>query len=311
MVFQNLHSIFRCSEVECGGLNREKTSQQGMEKYLRQEKVRFQKRTLDKIYAWSLQAADSDPLQCLLTEQWKQLAQVRDLLSEQINETEKKTANYLVKTPYVLLLSVKGINVVSAGEIAGEAGPIEHYASATAINGRAGLYPSRYQSDEVDRSGTVAKNCNRRLRAACILLAKNLVKCHPYYRGLAAIWKKRGVVTVDSQCRMANRANRMVFQMVSGRQVWRGKGVDREYLLYKLREFHRTHGSDLEQTVADMNEAFAWLPKSTYESEAQSLAKLAKPKRRGATSIRDLLIPLLTRLGVRSGNTINSTSSEA
>jgi len=47
----------------------------------------------------------------------------------------------------------------------------------------------------------------------------------------------------------------MVFQIVSGRQVWRGKGIDREYLLFKLREFHRTHATPLAETVADMNEA--------------------------------------------------------
>ncbi len=56
----------------------------------------------------------------------------------------------LVRTPYVLLLAFPGINVASAGEFAGEMGPISHYAHARAITGRAGLYPSRYQSDQVD-----------------------------------------------------------------------------------------------------------------------------------------------------------------
>lgn len=285
--------------------------QRGLAKFLRNNKIRYQERTLDKIYAWSLQAADPDPLADLLNEQWKQLAQLREMMSEQINETERESAHFLAKTPYILLLSVTGINVVSAAELAGEAGAIEHYASATAINGRAGLYPSRYQSDEVDRDGSVAKSCNRRLRSACILVAKNLITCHPYYRGLAAVWKQRGVKTVDRQCRMANRAMRMVFQIVSGRQVWRGKHVDREYLLLKLREFHRTHGTSLERTVADMNEAFKWLPKSTYAEEAEPLSELARKKRRGAASIGDLLIPLLVRLGVRQVTEIKSRSSEA
>ena len=86
-------------------------------------------------------------------------------------------AAFLVKTPYVLLLSVTGINVVSAARLAGEAGPIEHYASARAINGRAGLYPSRYQSDEVDRAdGGLVRQCNRKLRGAAMLVAENLTK---------------------------------------------------------------------------------------------------------------------------------------
>lgn len=288
-----------------------KAKLKGMASFLRKNKVRFQQRTLDKIYAWSLQAAEPASLQNLLTEQWQQLAEFHALLSKQINATEIKTAHFLVKTPYILLLSVTGINIVSAGELAGEAGPIQHYASHTALNGRAGLYPGRYQSDEVDRAQCVAKNCNRRLRAACILVAKNLIKCHPFYRGLAALWKQRDIATTDRQCRMANRANRMVFQIVSGRQVWRGKGIDREYLLFKLREFHRTHGTPLEVTVADMNAAFEWLPHASHAEEAKPLVNLAGKKRRGAASIGDLLIPLLIRLGTRQETEVKSETSEA
>lgn len=288
-----------------------RAKQAGLAKHLRKNKIRFQERTLDKIYAWSLQAADSDAIASLLTQQWKQLLQLRDMLSEQIVQTERDSAHFLAKTPYVLLLSIKGINVVSAAEYAGEAGPIEHYASATAINGRAGLYPSRYQSDEVDRSDSSVKSCNRRLRAACILVAKNLIKCHPYYRGLSAVWRTRKISTQDRNCRMANRANRMVFQIVSGRQVWRGNGIDRDSLLLKLREFHRTHGTPLATTVADMNEAFKWLPKATYSDEAKPLAELARLKRRGPASIGDLLLSLLVRLGAQQETEIESRSSEA
>lgn len=283
----------------------------GVAEYLKSQKIRFQSQTIDRIVAWSANAADSDSLGPLLTDHWKQLAELHAMMTTQVEQTEREMAGFLVKTPYVLLLSVTGINVVSAGELAGEAGPIEHYASATALNGRAGLYPSRYQSDEVDRSGSVAKSCNRRLRAACVLVAKNLIKCHSYYRGLAGLWKLQKVVTVDQQCRTANRSNRMVFQLVSGRQVWRGKGIDREYMLLKLREFHRTHHSTLEQTVRDMNEAFVWLPKSSYTEEAKPLVDLAKKKRRGATSIGDLLLPLLIRLGVKQEFEVESNSSEA
>ncbi|MEQ1830858.1 MAG: transposase [Pirellula sp.] len=57
-------------------------------------------------------------------------------------------------------MSITGINVVSAAGFAGEAGPIEHYATARAITGRAGLFPTRYHSDEVDRAnGAVARTC--------------------------------------------------------------------------------------------------------------------------------------------------------
>src|SRR5262249_52822460 len=63
---------------------------------------------------------------------------------------EVELAALLVQTPYLLLLGIPGINVVSAAEFAGEMGPIERYPTCRAITGRAGLFPSRYQSDEVD-----------------------------------------------------------------------------------------------------------------------------------------------------------------
>ena len=284
---------------------------EGMTRHLKKQKTRFQTRTLERIAAWANTAADATPLAEMLSEQWKQLVEVRQMLTNQIESTEREMARFLVKTPYILLLSVTGINVVSAAGLAGEAGPIEHYASARAINGRAGLFPARYQSDEVDYQNTVARTCNRKLRAAAMLIAENLIKCHPYYRGLSALWTTRKVDPRDRRCRIANRSMRMVFQIVSGRQVWRGKGVDREYLLAKLREFHRTHHTPTEQVVTDMNEAFHWLPQSTHASEAKPLEELVRKKKRGVTPIGELLIPLLIRLGVTDLEGVESNTSEA
>jgi len=286
----------------------------GIASYLRKTKVRFQSRTIQRIVAWALTAADPSELSELLTRQWKELNDVRQLLGRQIAATEQEMAGFLVKTPYVLLLNVTGINVVSAARLAGEAGPIEHYASARAINGRAGLYPSRYQSDEVDRAdGSLVRQCNRKLRGAAMLVAENLIKCHPYYRGLSALWKQQKVDPRDRRCRIANRAMRMVYQLVGGRQLWRGQGVDREQLLAKLQEFHRVHKTPIAQTIRDLHEAFVWLPQSAYAAEAKPLQALARKKHRGPQPIGDLLIPLLIRLGVgiESMEEVESTTSEA
>lgn len=280
--------------------------------HLKRTNVRFQTRTIERIVAWAATAAEPSQLAALYTQQWKELNAVRRLLSEQIAATEQEMAGFLVKTPYVLLLSVTGINVVSAARLAAEAGPIEHYTSARAINGRAGLYPSRYQSDEVDRAdGALVRQCNRKLRGAAMLVAENLLKCHPRYRGLSALWKQQKVDPRDRRCRIANRAMRMVFQLVGGRQVWRGKGVDREYLLAKLQQFHRDHETPIEQTIRDLNEAFRWLPRSTYATEAKPLAELARKKRRGPQRIGDLFVPLLIRLGVSIEEDVKSNTSEA
>lgn len=291
----------------------------GIERRLNETHVRFQTRTIERIVAWAADAAEPSELAVMHARQWRQLNEVRQLFDEQIAATETEAAGFLVKTPYVLLLSVTGINVVSAARLAGEAGPIEHYASARAINGRAGLYPSRYQSDEVDRpDGSLVRQCNRKLRGAAMLVAENLIKCHPYYRGLSALWAQRKVDPRDRRCRIANRAMRMVYQLVGGRQLWRGKGVDREYLLAKLQEFHRQHKTPLDQAIRDLHEAFVWLPKSEYAAEAQPLRKLARTQRRGPQRIGDLMIPLLIRLGITGqelgvpeAENVESTASEA
>jgi transposase len=161
----------------------------GMTKFLKQQKIRLQTPTLERIAAWAAIAAEPSDLAEMMTCQWKHLAAIWDLFTDQIESTEREMAKFLVKAPYVLLLSVTGINVVSAATLAGEAGPIEHYASASALKGRAGLYPGRYQSDNVDVKTSVARNCNRRLRAAAMMMAENLMKCHRYYRGLSKLWQ--------------------------------------------------------------------------------------------------------------------------
>jgi hypothetical protein len=285
---------------------------QGLARHLNQTHVGFQARTLERLVAWAGTAAESAELAPMYTHQWQQLNQVRQLFDEQIVAAEQEMAGFLVKTPYVLLLSVTGINVVSAGRLAGEAGPIEHYAWARALTGRAGLFPSRYQSDEVDHAdGSLVRQGNRKLRGAAMQVAENLIKCHPYYRGVSELWKQQKVDPRDRRCRIANRALRMVYQLVGGRQLWRGKGVDRESLLAKLQEFHRLHKTPLDQGVRDLHEALAWLPKSAYATEAKPLAAWAQKQRRGTKHIGELLIPLLIRLGVPLDNKVESPTSEA
>jgi transposase len=291
----------------------------GIKEHLIKAKIRFQTRTIERIVAWAAVAVDPSDLREIHTRQWQQLNQFRQLFEEEITATEREMASFLVKTPYVLLLSVTGINVVSAARLAGEAGPIEHYTSARAINGRAGLYPSRYQSDGIDRAdGALVRQCNRKLRGAAMQVAENLIKCHPYYRGLSALWTQQNVDPRDRRCRIANRAMRMVYQLVGGRQVWRGQGVDREYLLAKLQEFHRLHHTPINESIRDLNEAFAWLPKSAYVAEAKPLIDLVRKTRHGPQRIGDLVIPLLIRLGVSrqelgvpSEETLESNTSEA
>ena len=149
-------------------------------------------------------------------------------------------------------------------------------------------------------------------------VADNLIKCHPHYRGLSALWTQNKVEPRERRCRIANRAMRMVYQLVGGRQVWRGQGIDRECLLAKLQEFQRLHQTPITQSVRDLTEAFGWLPKSAYAEEAKPLVEFLHKTRRGPQRIGDLMIPLLIRLGVTpeqlgvaTDETVKSNTSEA
>jgi len=276
----------------------------GVTRWLRDEKIRFQARTVEKVVAWSGNAADADPLA-------EHLSRIRQTLhddwrakTEQIRSLERELAGILVQTPYLLLLSMPGINVVSAAELAGEMGPIEHYAHAKAVTGRAGLFPSRYQSDQVDRAdGPLARMRNARLRAAWMRVAENLIKCNAHYRGKFQLWKQRGVDSRDIRCRIANRAVRPVFQMVSGRQLYRHPSrLDRSYVLDKLLEFHQKHQTPPVRIVEDVQRAARQIPKEDRLREASPLQAICQRARRsrreGPQAIGMLLVAVLARWGI-------------
>ena len=273
-------------------------------RWLHQEGLRFQTRTVQKIVAWAGNAADADPLAAHLLRVWQTLHDDWRSKTELIATLERELAGILVKTPYFLLLSLPGINVVSAAELAGEMGPIEHYAHAKAVTGRAGLFPSRYQSDQVDRAdGPLAHLRNARLRAAWMRVADNLIKCNAHYRGKFQLWKQRRVHSRDIRCRIANRAARTVFQMVSGRRLYHHPSrLDRSYVLDKLLKFHHQHGTPPHEIVRDLKRATDQIPRSAHAQEAVPLRaayqRARRRRRAGPKPIGTILVAVLARLGI-------------
>lgn len=275
----------------------------GIKQWLDEERVRHHSSTVGRVLAWAANAAQADPLAPHLAPVWQALHDDWLVKTKQIVQLEREIARILVKTPYILLLSHPGISVVSAGEVAGETGPIEHYANAKAITGRAGLFPSRYQSDEVDRHGSLAHLRNARLRAAWLLLADNLSKCNDYFRGKAKLWKQRGVDGRDIRCRVANRATRSVFQMVSGRRLYQHPSrIDRQYVLDKLLTFHEEHGSPPHEILQDLQHAAEQIPKPELAAEAAPLAaryqKCSRSRRKGPQQLSRVLLEVLARYGI-------------
>jgi transposase len=126
---------------------------EGLTRLAHLARARVQQRTLIRILGWAQDAPTPDPDAALHQEWLVALDGDRTTKRKQIRAVERELVGLLVQTPYVRLLALAGIHVINAGEFAGEAGPMAHYATARIITGRAGLYPRRYQSDRVDGSG--------------------------------------------------------------------------------------------------------------------------------------------------------------
>ena len=276
-----------------------------LSQHLQKNKVRHQLRTIDKVLAWAAQAGD-DPIQDgpMHHAIWTDLHQLYQLFRRQIAALEQQLAADLVQTPYVRLMAIPGINVVSAVELAAEMGPISGYANANAITGRAGLFPSRYQSDQTDHdSGSLIRHANRRLRCVLMRIADNLA-CHcRYYRGQAEVDKSRGVDKRASRVKIAKRFSRLTLACVAGDEPMRHPCFQKpDSILEKLRRFHQVHQTPMDVLLADLEAAVEQLPYNTCSHEAEIVAEVLeqRARRRRVEPIGDVLPAVLARLKIRT-----------
>jgi transposase len=277
---------------------------EGLARVMSQEGVRFQRRSLQRVLAWAREAAAP----ATGAEQHRVIALALDDdhlgKKREIQDLERQIAARLVRTPYVVLLSICGINVVSAAEYAGEMGPIGRYANPKTITGRAGLFPSRYQSDDLDLAdGPLVRCANRGLRFAILQIADNLIACNRHFRRLSEHWKAAGKDPRHTRVRVASRFARISFHMVMNRSVFRHPiAADRDFLVQKLMDFHRAHGSSTEQLLSDAQAAIRQLQRRDYAAEAQPVAdalrRIQERRSRGPQPIGEILPVVLAQLGV-------------
>jgi len=280
----------------------------GLSRHLRDSTVRHQSRSIDKVLAWAAQAAGENiqdgPLHHAI---WTDLDELYQHFQRRISNLEQELASDLVQTPYVRLLAISGINVVSAAELAGEMGPMSRYANANAITGRAGLYPSRHQSDQTDHdSGPIIRQANRRLRCVLMRIADNLA-CHcNYYRAQADIDRARGVDTRACRVKIAKRFSRLALACVAGDQPMKHPCFRKpDSILEKLRQFHYLHQTPLDRVLADLETTVEQLPYNTCGREAAVVAKVLEehtPRHRGGVAIGELLPAVLARLNIKTTN---------
>jgi transposase len=280
--------------------------QVGLIQYLQDNKIRYQVRTIERVLAWAKEATQlhiqDGPLHHAI---WTDLYELYQHFRRKILVLEQRLASDLARTPYVRLLAISGINVVSAAELAGEMGPIKRYANANAITGRSGLYPSRHQSDQTDNaSGPIIRQANRRLRCVLMRIADCLA-CHcSYYRGQAELDQSRGIDKRASRVKIAKRFSRLVLACVAGDQPMRHPCFQEpDSILEKLRHFHHDHETPLECVMEDLHATVSQLPYNTRCHEAQVVAAVLEQqtkRRRGATAIGELMPAVLARLGINT-----------
>ena len=260
---------------------------EGLAQLLKSLGVRHQRRTLEKILGWARGVESPVEYAEMYHTILLSLDDERCARLERIATLEQQMAGLLVRTPYVVLLSIPGIGIVTAGEFAGEMGPITHYANDTAITGRAGIYPSRYQSDQVDRcDGPLVGRGNRRLRGVIMMIADNLLICNRFFQTLKEPWKAAGMDQRAMCVRAAKRFCRIAYQMVAGGQLFRHPSCQqRDAILRKLSCFHVAHGSSMTAVMSDLQAALDHIPQS------------AACPRRKASSRRCNLVPADSHAG--------------
>jgi transposase len=296
----------------------------GLAALLDAEHVRYQRRSLVKILAWADQAHEASQCTDIHRRIFTHLDNERHNRLQAIRTLESDLASLLVQTPYILLLSFPGINVVTAAEFAGEMGPITNSPSDNAITGRAGLYPSRYQSDQVDQTGPLVSRANHALRYVILVIAENLLKCNNYFHTLGKAWRAAGHNQRVIVVRAAKRFCRIAYHMVAGRRVFRHPSCrERHYILQKLLIFYGEHETPMEQVRRDLGAAVDWIPRAEYAAEAERLPggqpsaprapaatataqgrRAARPpssagRRTGPRPLSAILPEILLRLGVK------------
>jgi transposase len=262
-----------------------------------------------KILQWAKAAPPCHPQINTLRSVIDHLDDDRLAKNTQIHDLERQLAALLARMSYVRLLVFPGINVVSAADLAGELGPIEHYVHPNAITGRAGQFPSRHQSDEVDcPNGPMIRAAHRRLRATLMQIADNLISCNHYFRAKASQWRIDKKDPRWQRVKVAKSFTRIAYVILRGNGPFRHECLQgNSYVIQKLHEFHVEHQTPVGQVLVDLRAAIDQLPTTQRAHEArpwQDEQQRLATRRRGPQPLSEIILEVLARLGM---GTVQST----
>jgi len=277
------------------------TDVESIRERLRGKGMRIMRPTINRVLAWAADAPSPDPGGALNRRIWSDNLRLLEHLGRDITRYERQLAGYLVQTPFVLLLSIPGINVVSASGYGSEAGPITNYLKPSHINGRAGIFPSRYQSDETDcADGPMVGGRNARLRDAVMEITMNLILHNDYFQGWSDLRKNRGWSKKKIHVAIANRFNRIAFHIVAGQTLFDHPCLKKRHpLLKKVAGFALSHGIKPETVMSLVAKAARQLPADAVAGELSALqdglADLRKSDGIPASVLKEV-VPLIPAL---------------
>jgi transposase len=229
--------------------------------------------TVARVLEWARGAAPADPCAKRNHDIFCEQIELLCVKERAVYAQETRLLDYLVDTPFVLLTSIPGINVVSAASYAAELGPLEHYLGPTKISGRAGLYPSRSQSDQTDHAnGPLVAHRNARLRDAILEIAHNLIQSNEYFKAWAQARRDRGWPDKRIHVAVARKFTRISYSMVGGAMVfWHPSSAGRDAILRKLYRFGVNHDIAPEPLRDALLRAARQIPPAFRKAEAEAL----------------------------------------
>jgi hypothetical protein len=148
-----------------------------------------------------------------------------------------------------------------------------HYIKPSHLNGRAGLFPSRYQSDQTDcADGPMVGGRNARLRDAVMEITMNLIRHNDHFQGWSDLRTQRGWSKKKIHIAIANRFNRIAFHMVAGRMMFDHPCLKKRHpVLKKVAVFSLAHGIKPETTMSLVAKAARQLPADAVADEISAL----------------------------------------
>jgi transposase len=266
----------------------------------------IQKTTIDRIRAWTHQAAPCDDAWQIYFRRAVSLAKDLKGKWQEIRVFELDLADFLCRSSCVLLLAFPGVHVISASDYGAELGPITNYVTSKSIAGRAGLYPSRWQSCHTDHAdGPLVARRNRQLRAALMRLARNLDRSNHYFMGLAQNYARRHD-DHDPKVVIARAFSRLSYYIIAGERLFAHAAINQsERILQKVCDFYLERHAPANRVTSALNNAVARLSVPSLRAEQEALnaqyLDVSQKRRRttGVSTLGEILPQVLLRIQQR------------